>query len=155
MRVLGFTKNGFDVYIPVDIIKGIYQDESVYRYTEISFRVFGIMFVNGEVIPVLDVSRLFEKETVIESVSGYDFRCSVILVESNNGLMAFIYDDLKDIYDRDNVKDIPCLSIELISSGFKTGSFFVENIKIIEDIVLGIEPNISRLKEILLCPKKY
>ena len=50
MRVFGFIRQGIEVYVPVDFVKGIYQDETVFMYPELSDRLNGLVFMNGEVL---------------------------------------------------------------------------------------------------------
>ncbi len=154
MKVLGFSRDGIELYIPIDRISGIFQDETAFRYPELSIMFFGLMFINGEVVPVLDLPKLIRNKSGFEAVKDYSIRCSVVLVQSFSGRLALLYDSIKDIFESSELTDISQLNREIIAAGNNRNAFFVENTEIIEDIISGIRPSIHSFKEILLCPGK-
>ncbi|GEM_PF-1980284 len=155
MRVFGFIRQGVELYLPLEKVRGIFQDENIYRYPEISNRVFGLLFIGGEVVPVVDFFKIIMADNSFENIQEYSVRCSVVLADSASGMIAFVYDELRDIFEKEALMNLKEFSVVLKSSDIRSGAFFVENTEILEDIILGIRLNISRFKEILLCPKKY
>lgn len=154
MRVLGFAREGIELYLPLHKIKSVLGDETVFRYPEISNRLFGLMFFNGEVVPVVDIKRLLTDDTSFEIVDRYSNRCSVVIAESLKGYLAFVYDELKDIFDIEEIKGATEIKVDSIPIENKSGLFFVENIEILEDVILPIRSDNKNFKEILLCPKR-
>jgi len=155
MRVIGFSRYGIDVYLPIEIVEGIYPEETVYRYPELSDRLFGLVFLNGEVIPVVDIRSVVAQEFVFASIDSYVNRCSLVVAESQNCAMAFVYDSLKDIVDRENLEGVSNLTREGIKNITEGGAFFVENVELLEDIISGVKTDRNRFQEIFLCPEKY
>ncbi|MGB9600433.1 MAG: chemotaxis protein CheW [Myxococcota bacterium] len=154
MRVIGFLRNGVTLYLPLNRVRGVYQDEIVFRYKEISNRLFGLIFLSGEVIPVVDIFKLLSMDNRFEEIKEYNNRLSLLIADSTNGLLAFIYDELKDIYELDELAGVVKIdSIDRVSD-IKNSAFFVENTEVLEDIILRFKPERNNFKEIFLCPKK-
>jgi len=154
MRVFGFIRKGIEVYVPVDFVKGIYQDETVFMYPELSDRLNGLVFMNGEVIPVIDIYRVIKGDFTFMPVDSYKNRSSFILIESKNSVISLLYDSLKDIVEREYIKDVVRLDKENMRNSRDRGAFFVENIELLEDIIPRVKSDRNRFQEIFLCPKK-
>lgn len=153
MRVFGFVRGKIELYMPIECIRGIYPEEMVFSYPELYDRFLGLVFINGEVIPVVDVDSLFCKEQIISRQPSPSRRCSLVLAESVNSPLAFVYDNIKDIYERSDLGGLRELeSVDIEKTG--GGAFFVENIKLLEDIITRIRVSSNCFKEIFTCRKE-
>ncbi|MCX7943109.1 MAG: chemotaxis protein CheW [Deltaproteobacteria bacterium] len=153
MKALGFIRRDVKLYVPLEKVIGIYQDETIFMYPELSDKLFGLVFINGEVVPVLDLVELLYRDNKYKKICEYSKRASLLLLESSNGLISFVYDFIIDIFEQNELLNVSPISNKPINLGEKN-AFFVENTEIVEDIIAGIKTNIANLKEILLCPKE-
>lgn len=152
MRVFGFVRGKIELYMPIECIRGIYPEEIVFSYPELYDRFLGLVFINGEVIPVVDVDSLFCKEETISRQPSPSGRYSLVVAESVNSPLAFVYDNIKDIYKRSDLvglRGIDTVGIENTAGG----AFFVENIRLLEDIITRIRVGSNCFKEIFICRK--
>lgn len=154
MRVFGFFRKGKTLFVPLNRVRGIFQDEVVFRYRELSDRFYGLVFLSGEVIPVVDINKLLCMSNDLEYVEEYSNKSSIIVVESPNGLMAFIYDGLKDIFELEELQNVEKIESAHKLKDNKNVAFFVEKTELLEDIILSFKVDKNNFKELFLCPKE-
>ncbi len=154
MRVFGFIRGKIQLYLPLESIRGVYPEETVFCYPELYDRFLGLVFLSGEIIPVVDIYKILSRSSDTEHNLQSKGRYPLILVESANSLLAFVYDSIKDIYDREKLENVPVLDSINLEENISKGVFFVENIKLIEDIIHCARIDKNNLQEIFLCPKE-